>query len=275
MSFTIIFNYLQFIYENIINIIDKFEAPRDYLTAFNICLSIDLAIWNYRNTQEKFAASNYPVLKVELELPPYKDKQKLFPIYPNYKISNISDKKVIDIKIEVKIYCLKNKWKIWKNQWIYLNLQDFDKIDELEPNAKLRFLGYDQEFHVFRGRLGNGRISKEYAEQSYIENIPIQAVINVYYSPVLYQAKKLRASKTYNLILKRASQVDFTQEYFLDLMPNLLKLNIKLFLCIVNQLFVYQNLLSKLELREMVMSRTHYWKLQEIEKSWQFPFKLF
>ncbi|MEH2073312.1 MAG: hypothetical protein V7K57_02780 [Nostoc sp.] len=235
-------------------------------------LTLGFTLWNYWNTEKKFAALNYPVLKAELELPTFRDQFKLFPIYPNYIVTNISDKKAVDIKIVVKIYSSKKKYKIWQSCWLERSLT---KFDNLEPRAELKFIEYLQEFIIFNGRFFQERETKEYAEQNYIENIPIKAIINVSYSPVLYHAKRLKASKTYNLILKRAYQADFTQEDFLYLMPNLLKLDIKLFLCVVNQLFVYQNLLPKLELKEMVMYRTHYWKLQEIKKSWQFPFKFF
>ncbi|AVH73765.1 hypothetical protein [Nostoc sp. 'Lobaria pulmonaria (5183) cyanobiont'] len=259
--------YLHIFSKNIIYLFHNLEF-RDYISG----LTLAFTLWNYWNTEKKFAALNSPVLKAELELPTFRDHYKLFPIYPNYKVINISDKKAVDIKIEVKIYSLKRKYKIWQSCWLDRSVT---KFDNLEPKVELKFTEYFQEFLIFKGRLFEQRETKEYAEQNYIENIPIKAIINVYYSPVLYQVKRLRVSKTYNLVLKRAYEADFTQEDFLYLMPNLLKLDIKLFLCVVNQLFVYQNLLPKLELQEMVMYRTHYWKLQEIEKSWQFPFKLF
>ncbi|WP_375509295.1 hypothetical protein [uncultured Nostoc sp.] len=230
--------------QNFIYIIYLFKnlELRDYISA----LALLFTLWNYWNTEKKFASLNYPVLKTELELPTFRDQNKLFPIYPNYKVINISDKKAVDIKIEVKIYSLKRKYKIWQSCWLN---RSSTKFDNLEPKAELKFTEYSQEFIIFKGRLFAQRETQKYAEQNYRENIPIKAIINVYYSPVLYQAKKLRTSKIYNLILKRDYKANFTQEDFIDLIPNLLKLDIKLILSVVNQLFIYQYLLPKLELK--------------------------
>ncbi|AFZ25847.1 hypothetical protein Cylst_3724 [Cylindrospermum stagnale PCC 7417] len=261
-----------FLHQSISLFVHKFEAPRDYLTAFNILFTISLAFWNARNTHKKFETQNYPVLKAELELPPDTDQCKLFPIYPNYKVTNISDKTSVDIKIEVKIYSLKRKYKIWQP---CLLDRTVTKFDNLQPKAEIKFPEYFQEFRIVNGRLSDKREIKKYTEQKYIENIPIKALINVYYSPVLYHAKSLRVSSTYNLILQRTHGVDFTKFDLLLLTPSLLKLNNKTFMSLVNQFLIYKNLLPRLELSEMIKYRTHYWKLQKIENSWQFPFKLF
>lgn len=187
--------YLNIFSKNTIDLFYNLEF-RDYISA----LTLAFTLWNYWNTEKKFAALNYPILKAELELPTFRKQDKLFPIYPNYKVTNISEKKAVDIKIEVKIYSLKRKYKIWQSCWLD---RSTTKFDNLEPKAELKFKNreYFDEFLIFKGRLFDQRDIKEY--------------------------------------------------------------------------FVYQNLLPKLELKEMMMYRTHYWKLQEIEKSWQFPFKLF
>ncbi len=105
--------YLQIFYQNIIYLFHNLEF-RDYING----LTLAFTLWNYWNIEKKFAALNYPVLKAELELPTFRDQLKLFPIYPNYKVTNISDKKAVDIKIEVKIYSLKRKYKIWQSCWL-------------------------------------------------------------------------------------------------------------------------------------------------------------
>ncbi|MDZ8056520.1 MAG: hypothetical protein RMX68_032080 [Aulosira sp. ZfuVER01] len=260
-------------YQTVSVFFHKFESPRDYLTAFNILLTISLAIWNFHKTQEKFETVNYPVLKAELELPILtKDQYKLFPIYPNYKITNISDKKAVDIKIEVKIYSLKRKYKIWQSCWLERTIT---KFDTLEPNAEFKFTEYFLEYQIFMGRLLDKRVAKEYIEQKYKENVLIKAFIKVTYSPVLYHAKRLKVRNNYHLILQRAYGIDFTKLDLLFLLPSLLKLNEETVLSLLNQFFIYEKLLSKLELPEMIKYRTHYWQLQEIKKSGKFPLRWF
>lgn len=255
-------SYLQIFYKNIIYFFQNLEF-RDYISAIALIFSL----WNYWNTEKKFAALNYPVLKAELELPTgYQGK--LFPIYPYYKITNISDKKAVDIKIEVKIYSLKRKYKIWQPCWLDRTVT---KFDNLEPNAELKFTEYFQEYLIFMGRLSEKRVAKEYIEQKYTENIPIKTFIKVTYSPVLYNSKRLNVSNTYHLLLKRAYGVDFTKLDLLFLMRSLLKLNDETVLSLLNQVVIYENLLSKLELPEMIKYRTHYWQLQEIKKYVKFP----
>lgn len=245
---------------------------RDCLTGVNILLTIGLAFWNYFNTQKKFETQNYPVLKAELEFPPYPDNQKLFPIYPNYKVTNIGDKKAVDIRIEVKIQLLKNSYKFWKKFWLERTVA---KFDNLEPKAelKLNVFEYSEEFRILKSKLSRKILAPEYTEQKYTENFPIKAIINVYYSPVLYHARELKLSKTYNLILQRNDEINFTQLDLFFLIPSLVKLNNKkVFLSIIYQFLVYQSLLPKLELEDMINYNTHYWKLQETKHSWEFPF---
>ena len=261
----------QSLYEIFIPFLQKLEV-RDYLTGFSILLTISLAFWNACNTQEKFETQNYPVLKAELEFPPYPDNQKLFPIYPNYKITNIGDKKAVDIRIEVKIQLLKNRYKFWKKFWLERTVA---KFDNLEPKAelKLNVFEYSEEFRILKGKLSRKILAPEYTEQKYIENFPIKSIINVYYCPVLYHARELKLSKTYNLIVQRNDEINFTQLDLFFLIPSLVKLNNKkVFLSIIYQLLMYQSLLPKLELEDKINYNTHYWKLQETKHSWEFPF---
>lgn len=258
--------YFHIFSEKIIYFFHNLEF-RDYVSA----LALILSLWNYWNTERKFATTNYPVLKAELELPTgYQGK--LFPIYPYYKVTNTSDKKVVDINIEVKIYSLKRKYKIWQPCWLDRTIT---KFDILEPNAELKFTGYFLEYKIFMDRLSDKIVAKEYIEQKYKENIPIKAFIKVTYSPVLYHAKRLKVRENYHLILQRAYGVDFTKSDLLSLIPRLLKLNDETVLSLLNQVLIYGNLLSKLELPEMIKYRTHYWQLQEIEKSSKFRLRWF
>ncbi|MHC5718761.1 MAG: hypothetical protein ACYTX0_43530, partial [Nostoc sp.] len=63
--------YLQIFSKNIIYLFHNLEF-RDYISA----LTLAFALWNYWNTEKKFAALNYSVLKAELELPTFRDQNK-------------------------------------------------------------------------------------------------------------------------------------------------------------------------------------------------------
>ena len=146
-------------------------------------------------------------------------------------------------------------------------------MDKLEQNEVSKFTNYQTEHLYFRLRWGDGKTTDEYHNQKYLENIPIDALITVSYKPRLFKAKKLIISKAYKLILRRSQTKDFIKDDFLRLMPLLLKTEKQLCLSFVYQIFVYRNLLPKLGLSEMCQYHTHYWELQEVEQSWQLPFR--
>ncbi|NER23332.1 MAG: hypothetical protein F6J86_12835 [Symploca sp. SIO1B1] len=254
-------NYVQFIYQIIINLLHYLQF-RDYI----IALTLGLGLWNFYDSRQKFASLNYPTLNPELRKAPYGS----FPIYPNYKITNNSDKKALDIDVTVKIAYLGKKWKFWKNQWI---IRHCDKLDKLEPNEVSEFLYYQKEYIFFHSRRGDGKTTDEYHSQKYLENVPIDALITVSYKPTLFKAKKLSISKVYKLILRCSHTKKITKYDFLRLMPLLLKIDKQLCLSCIYQIFVYRNLLPKLELSEMCQYQTHYWELQEVEQGWQLPFR--
>jgi hypothetical protein len=259
--YSLLVSYGHSFYNFILNFFYHLEF-RDYITA----LSLGLGLWNFWDSRQKFAALNYPILKVELELAPYGS----FPIYPNYKVTNISDKKSVDIHIIVKIACLGHKWQFWKNQWIE---RTSAKFDNLESGQILQFQYYQKEHIDFRLKNADGKTPNGYLKQKFRENQPINAFVTVSYKPLAFKAKTLKSSKYYKLILRRSLKENFIKEDFIMVMPILFKLEEELCLSLLNQLFVYRSLLPKLELSEMIRYRTHYWELQEVEQGWQQPFK--